>query len=138
MLKKLYGRFKNNHNLVFPNLIHPSVTGDWKRIEFGEGNILTAGVNMTIDSKIGNCNIFNLACKVGHDYVIGNFNVFNPSVYLSGGLLIDDCILIGTGAQVLQYKRIFSNTIIGADAVLTKDILENGIYVGSPAKKLMK
>lgn len=138
LLRKLYDKFKKNRNLKFPNLIHPSVIGDWKRIEFGEGNIFTAGVNMTTDIKIGNCNIFNLNCTVGHDCNIGSFNVFNPTVNLSGGLLIEDNILIGTGAQILQYKKICSNTIIGAGAVLNKDVFESGIYVGNPVKMLLK
>ncbi len=138
LINKLYNRFKTNKHLIFPNLIHPSVIGDWDNIKIGEGNILTAGVTMTTDISIGNCNIFNLNCTVGHDCTIGNYNVFNPTVNLSGGLIIENSILIGTGAQVLQYKKICSNTILGAGAVLTKDILESGVFVGSPAKRLVK
>lgn len=138
VIKKLYNKFKENSNLIFPNLFHPKIIGDWDKIIFGEGNIVTAGVIMTTDIRIGNCNIFNLSCTVGHDCIIGNYNVFNPTVNLSGGLIIEDSILIGTGAQVLQYKRICSNSTLGAGAVLTKDILESGVYVGSPAKKLIK
>ena len=62
--------------------------------------------------------------------------MFNPSVNLSGGLDIGDECLVGTGAQILQYKKIVSQSVVGAGAVVTKDLTEAGVYVGSPAKKL--
>lgn len=136
LIYKLYNLFKQNKNLSFPNLIHPSVIGNWERIKIGVGNVFTAGVNMTTDIEIGSFNIFNLNCTVGHNCKIGNFNIFNPTTNLSGGLVIEDRVLIGTGTQILQYKKIVSNAIVGAGAVVTKDILESGIYVGAPAKKL--
>ncbi len=138
LINKLYNKFKTNKNLIFPNLIHPNVIADWDNIQIGEGNIFTAGVTLTTDIIIGNCNVFNLNCTVGHDCVIGDNNVFNPTVNLSGGLKIENSILIGTGAQVLQNKRICSYSILGAGSVLTKDIIESGVYVGSPAKRLVK
>ena len=45
-------------------------------------------------------------------------------------------MLVGTGAQILQGLTICDDTIIGAGAVVTKDILEPGTYVGIPAKKI--
>jgi len=137
-VKKVHEKLSMNTNIKFPNLVHPNVIGDWERIKTGQGNIICAGNIFTTDIEFGSFNIFNLDCTIGHDTMIGNFNVFNPSVNLSGGLNIADECLIGTGAQILQYKKIVSQAIVGAGAVVTKDLLEPGIYVGSPAKKLEK
>ena len=44
-------------------------------------------------------------------------------------------VSIGTNATILPV-RICSNVVIGAGSVVTKDILEPGIYAGNPAKKI--
>ena len=136
LISKIHKKLVANQNIKYPNLVHPNVVGDWERIKKGVGNIITAGNIFTTDIEFGSFNVFNLDCTIGHDTIIGSYNIFNPSVNLSGGLDIGDECLIGTGAQILQYKKIVSQTIVGAGAVVTKDILEPGIYVGSPAKKL--
>lgn len=136
LIEELSDKFQLNKNLDFPNLIHPNVIGDWERIEFGRGNIICAGNIFTTDIKIGSFNIFNLDCTIGHDTVIEDCNIFNPSVNISGGVNIENKVMVGTGTQILQYLKICSNTIIGAGAVVTKNITESGVYVGSPAKKI--
>jgi len=138
LIKKLFSKFNKNLNIKFPNLIHPNVIGDWERIKIGVGNIICAGNIFTTDIKIGSFNIFNLSCTIGHDSEIGSFNVINPTVNISGGVKLHDEILIGTGAQVLQYVEIVDNTTIGAGAVVVKSIVESGVYIGAPAKKLIK
>jgi acetyltransferase-like isoleucine patch superfamily enzyme len=48
---------------------------------------------------------------------------------------IGDHVSIGTGAVVLPV-RICDGTVIGAGAVVTKDIDVKGVYVGNPARRL--
>jgi acetyltransferase-like isoleucine patch superfamily enzyme len=48
---------------------------------------------------------------------------------------IGDHVSIGTGAVVLPV-RICEGTVIGAGAVVTKDIDVQGVYVGNPARRL--
>ena len=48
---------------------------------------------------------------------------------------IGDRVSIGTGAIVLPV-RICEGTVIGAGAVVTKDIDVKGVYVGNPARRL--
>ena len=136
LLKELSDKFQLNSNLNFPNIKHPNAIGDWNRIKLGKGNIITAGNIFTTDIKIGSFNIFNLSCTIGHDTIIGDYNIFNPTVNISGGINIDNKIMVGTGTQILQYLSIASNTIIGAGTVVTKNITESGVYVGSPARKI--
>jgi len=132
----VFEELSKKENLIFPNLIHPNVIGDFENIKLGKGNIICAGNILTTDIEIGDNNLFNLGCTVGHDTRIGNSNVFNPSVNISGGVDIRDSVLIGTGAQILQYLFINANCTIGAGAVVTKDICDNGTYVGVPAKRM--
>lgn len=51
------------------------------------------------------------------------------------GARVGKSVLIGSNATVLPVK-ICSGTVIGAGAVVTKDITKKGVYVGNPAKIL--
>ena len=136
VVSKLVKLYSINPNIKYPTLIHPNVIGDWDRITIGEGNIICAGNIFTTDIHIGAFNVFNLDCTIGHDTVIGNYNVINPSVNISGGVQLNNEILFGTGCQILQYLKVIDKTIIGAGAVVTKNIEKSGVYVGSPAKRI--
>lgn len=136
LVKKLAELYSLHDFIEFPNIVHPSVTGDWDNILIGRGNIITANTILTTSIKIGNHNYINLATTIGHDVSVGNYNIINPQVKISGGAKIDNEILIGTGSTVLQNKSICSNCIIGAGAVVAKDIDKAGTYIGLPAKFL--
>ena len=47
---------------------------------------------------------------------------------------LQDNVVVGSGAQVLGPITIGKNAKIGANAVVTKDVPENGVMVGIPAK----
>jgi len=49
--------------------------------------------------------------------------------------VIENSVSIGTNATIMPVY-ICANTVIGAGAVVTKDITEPGVYVGNPAQKL--
>ena len=49
---------------------------------------------------------------------------------------LEDNVVIGSGAQILGPITIGKNSLIGANAVVTKDVPEKSIMVGIPAKKV--
>ena len=55
---------------------------------------------------------------------------------ISGGVQIGIGNLIGTNATILQYKIIGNNNIIGASSLLNKDISDDNVMVGIPAKRI--
>ena len=59
-----------------------------------------------------------------------------PTVNISGEVLMEECVYVGTGAKIINQINIGSNSIIGAGAVVTKDIPPNSTAVGIPAKPL--
>lgn len=133
--KKIIDKVSNFKNVHFATLIDPSVLCS-KRIKIGEGSILCAGTILTVDITIGNHVIINLDCTVGHDVKMSDYITLYPSVNVSGNTTIGKFVELGTGAQIIQGKTIIDNTIIGAGAVVVKDINESGTYVGSPAKRI--
>jgi len=49
---------------------------------------------------------------------------------------LNDCVVIGSGAQILGPVIIGANAKVGANAVVTKDVPENAVMVGIPAKNV--
>ena len=49
---------------------------------------------------------------------------------------LNDCVVVGSGAQILGPVIIGTNAKIGANAVVTKDVPENAVMVGIPAKNV--
>lgn len=122
-------------SIKFATLIDPSALIS-KRVEVGEGTIICANSILTVDIKIGKHVIINLDCTIGHDDIIDDFVTIYPSVNVSGNVHLGECSELGTGMQIIQGKTVAKNTIIGAGAVVVRDIEVSGIYVGSPAKKI--
>lgn len=122
-------------NVHFATLIDPSVLMS-DRGEIGDGCIVCAGTILTVDIKIGNHVIINLDCTLGHDDVVGNYVTMYPSVNVSGNVDVGEEAELGTGMQVIQGKKIGRQSIVGAGAVVVKDIPEKCTAVGSPAKPI--
>lgn len=78
-------------------------------------------------------------CFIGHGVMFVNdlFRVGRPSINPSdwGVTVLGDQVAVGSNATILPV-RICAQTVIGAGSVVTKDILEPGIYAGNPARKL--
>jgi len=122
-------------NVNFATVIDPTVQMS-ERIIIGEGSIICAGTILTVDVKLGSHVIVNLDCTVGHDAIICDYVTLYPSVNISGNTLIDECVEMGTGSQIIQGLRIGEGTIVGAGAVVVKELPRECTAVGSPAKPI--
>ena len=49
---------------------------------------------------------------------------------------LEDNVVVGSGAQILGPIIIKKNSLIGANAVVTKDVPENAVMIGIPAKNV--
>jgi len=125
-----------NTNLIFPTLIHPSalIGKDW--VSIGEGTIIAAGNIITTNIAIGKHVILNLSCTVGHDTKISDFCSIMPGVNISGEVLFEECVYVGTGAKIINQVTVGARTVIGAGAVVSKSYPSDLTLVGIPAKPL--
>lgn len=134
--EKIITRVKEiNPNIKFGTVIDPSVKMS-KLVTIGEGSIICAHTIITVNISIGSHVIINLDCTVGHDAVIQDFVTLYPSVNVSGITNIGYCSELGTGMQIIQGKTVGNYSIVGAGAVVVKDIPEKCTAVGSPAKPI--
>ena len=132
--KRIINRIKNNKKLLFPNLLDPQIIIS-PDCTIGEGNVICASTVVSVNVSLGDFDIIDWSCTVGHDVVLHDYVTLFPSVNVSGCVEIRECSEIGTGAQIIQGKKIESNTIIGAGTVVIRDIVQGGTYVGVPAEK---
>lgn len=133
--EKIINNVGNRDNIIYPNLIHPNcLIGD--TVKMGKGNIICASNILTVDIELGNHVILNLACTVGHDTVIKDYCSFMPGINISGEVVINKSVYVGTGAKIINQLEIGVNSIIGAGAVVSKSIPPNCTAVGIPAKPI--
>lgn len=133
--KEIIQRIEKNSNIKFATLVDPSVIYS-KRVKIGEGSIICAGNIFTVDITIGKHVIVNLDCTIGHDSIIEDYVTIYPSVNVSGNVTVHTCTELGTGSKIIQGVYISGLTILGAGAVVNKNIEESGTYVGVPARKI--
>lgn len=103
-------------------------------------NNVSIGLRTKIQSHSFICSLVT----IGSDCFIGHGVMFINDVFTSGGpamgdktkwksTTVADHVSIGSNATILPVS-ICSHVVIGAGSVVTKTILQPGIYVGNPAK----
>ncbi len=136
--KKLNCKLLNNNEISFPK--HFDIFSDiYNKDLIGEGSLISQFVTITDNVKIGKFFHANLYSYVEHDCSIGNFVTFAPGVKCNGNVKIKDNSYIGSGVVIKNGTKdkpivIGKNVIIGAGAVVTKNIPDNSIAYGTPAR----
>lgn len=97
--------------------------------------LIMPGVIITTEVEIGEGSLINMHCTLGHFCKIGKYCDLAPGVYASTSIIGDYC-QIGINAVILPRVNIGNNVTIGAGAVVNKDIPDNWIVAGLPARKI--
>lgn len=99
------------------------------------------GKNTKVQSHSFICELVTIGddCFIGHGVMFINDSFENNSPAHGDKTKwrntdIRDRVFIGSNATILPVK-ICGDVVIGAGAVVTKDIIEPGIYYGNPARK---
>ena len=131
--KHLYERYQ--HKIPFANVIHSKTIID-SSVELGQGNVILAGCVLDMHVKLGNNIFLNPACVVAHDSIIDSHSFFGPSVNIAGFVSIGAACFLGIATTVIDHVEICDFVQTGAASTITQSLTENGLYVGSPAKKI--
>lgn len=131
--EKLYEKFTQIGGKFTSTISSNAVIGSYGNI-IKEGSNIMSSVVITNDVSIGKGVIVNQITSIGHDVVIDDFTEICPNVSISGNCSIGKNSFIGTGVIILPKVKIGNNVIIGAGSVVTKDIPDNCMALGIPAK----
>lgn len=156
--KKLPQKIKEIHLIISPDKpsIRKKLVGDYEEMGFqfasliskcakisksaviGAGTIIQFGVNVSSECRIGMFVKLNTNCNVMHNSMIGDFTTIAPNAVILGNVKIGELCYIGANATILPNIEICDRVTIGAGAVVTKNIDMGRIFVGNPAKELLK
>lgn len=131
--KKIYKKFTEIGGVLTSTISEYAIIGNYG-VNISNGCNIMTNVVITNDINIGIGVIVNQLTSIGHDVIIGAFSEICPNVSISGNCEIGEMTFIGTGAIILPKVKIGRNVIIGAGSVVTKDIPDNCVAVGIPAK----
>lgn len=102
----------------------------------GSGTVVGNLALVQAAATIGRNCIVNSCALVEHDCSIGDHVHLSTGSIVNGGGAVADRCLVGSGAVVNHGVAICADTIIGSGAAVVADIVEPGVYVGVPAKRL--
>jgi sugar O-acyltransferase (sialic acid O-acetyltransferase NeuD family) len=119
------------------SLIHPHSYID-STSKIGAGVQVMPSATIHSFCTIGNYCIVNTNATIDHECVIGNGVHIMGAAAVAGRVCINDYATIGTNATILPNIRIGVGAFVGAGAVVTNDVEDYAIVIGSPAKIIRK
>lgn len=116
------------------NVIHPeSVISRYAKM--GKGNVLEAYTRLANGVTIGNHCLIQSFTSINHDQTIGDNVLVGCNVSMAGKT-IGSHTTIADGSSIGFKKNVGSNCLITDGTVVTKDIPDNVIAFGNPAKTM--
>ncbi|HIV49690.1 MAG TPA: sugar O-acetyltransferase [Candidatus Helicobacter avicola] len=115
-------------------LIPPFYTDFGRNIRFGKNVFVNSSCTfmdrggITIDDEVFIAPKVNLI-TINHD-----INPFNRSTTICKPIHIEKRVWIGVAATILPSVRIGENSIVGANALVSKDVPPNSVVGGNPAR----
>lgn len=102
----------------------------------GRGVAVMAGAVINAEAVIGDLSIINTGASVDHDCVIGAGVHIAPQAALAGHVHVGATSLLGIGSRVIPERRIGKDAIVGAGAVVIRDVGDNATVAGTPARSI--
>lgn len=119
---------------TLPVLVHPNAVVA-EDVRLGAGTVVVAGAVVNPGAQIGKGCIINTCSSVDHDCIVEDYVHVSVGAHVAGTVLIGHHTWVGAGVTVSNNINICANCMIGAGAVVCKDIVEEGTYIGVPARK---
>jgi UDP-perosamine 4-acetyltransferase len=119
-----------------PTLIHPTATIS-PSAEIGKGVYIQANAYVWTKVTIEDFCILSPNVVIAHHSNVGKACLVSTLTGVGASINIEDKVFIGMGCTIVTGMRtVGENSIIGAGAVVLKDVDKNSVYAGVPAKKI--
>jgi len=124
-------------SLASVTIIHPSAIIS-QSAKIGRGCLIAPGVIIGPGVEIGDHTILNSAVTIDHDTIIQENVIMGSGVHLPGYVKVLSDTFIGVGSCCVNGVTIGRNCLIGAGSVVTKDVPDDVLAAGVPAREIKK
>jgi sugar O-acyltransferase (sialic acid O-acetyltransferase NeuD family) len=119
----------------FFTVVHPSAIVGPECV-IGIGTVIGPGVVITANVKIGEHCFINVGTTISHDVIIGPCTTLNQGVRIAGSVRLGRGVYLGASATILHSMEVGDFAVIGASAMVNRNIPPRVTAVGIPAKVL--
>ena len=145
-----------NHVTIGANNTIGGVGFGYEKNEFGDfeviphiGNVVIhnqvdIGNNTCIDRAVLGSTILHENVKVdnlvhiAHGVVVGRNSVIIANAMVAGSVVIGESTWIAPSSAIINKKNIGNNVLVGLGAVVTKNVVDEDVVVGNPARSIRK
>lgn len=119
----------------FETILHPTASVS-RMAKLEAGVVVFQNATITSSVHIGRHVCILPNSVISHDDVIGDFTCVAGGVCVSGNVRVGHSCYLGAGSAIKEGVEIGSRCLIGMGSVVLKDVPENSVMVGNPARFL--
>ena len=113
-----------------------------EKVEIGEGAVIMMGAVINIGAVIGEGTMIDMGAVLGGRATVGKHCHVGAGAVLAGvvepasatPVIVEDNVLIGANAVVIEGCRIGHDAVVAAGAVVVEDVAPNTVVAGCPAR----
>ncbi len=124
---------ERERNAAVATIMHPAAIVS-RRATIGAGTTVMAGAIINADAQVGENVIINTGVIVEHDCAIDSHVHIAPGGCLAGAARVGEGSFLGIGCRVLPGINIGRWCVVGAGAVVTRDVADHATVAGVPAR----
>ncbi len=113
-----------------------------EQVEIGNGAVIMMGAIINIGAVIGENTMIDMGAILGGRATVGKNCHIGAGAVLAGVIepasatpvIVEDNVLVGANAVVIEGVRIGENAVVAAGAVVLSDVPPNTVVAGTPAR----
>lgn len=132
--KRVFQEMKVNGFKIKSYISRDCSTG--QNISIGEGTIICPHSSISSDVTIGDGCLINCHSGIGHDSIVGDFCTLLGFCAVNGSCHLSDNVTVGSGSVLHPKVRVGMGATVGIGAVVLKNVRQETVVFGNPAKIL--